>query len=63
MKQVNNNKKAYLAPMVEVMSARVEKGFAGSKPADPHAPISGGELEPYTPTDGEGNINATDLFD
>ena len=27
---MKNNKKAYLAPMVEVMNARVEKGFAGS---------------------------------
>jgi hypothetical protein len=29
-KEMKNNKKAYLAPMVEVMNARVEKGFAGS---------------------------------
>jgi len=27
---MKNMKKAYLAPMVEVMNARVEKGFAGS---------------------------------
>jgi len=25
-----NNKKAYMAPMVEVMNARVERGFQGS---------------------------------
>lgn len=42
---MKNNKKAYLAPMVEVMNARVEKGFAGSgsapiNPNDPTQPIT-----------------------
>ena len=30
MKQMNNSKKVYMAPMLEVMNVRVEKGFAGS---------------------------------
>jgi len=30
MKQMNNSKKVYMVPMLEVMNARVEKGFAGS---------------------------------
>jgi hypothetical protein len=37
---MKNNKKAYLAPMVEVMNARVEKGFQIS---------TSGPLEPVTP--------------
>lgn len=27
---MNNSKKVYMTPMLEVMNARVEKGFAGS---------------------------------
>ena len=30
MKQLENSKKVYMTPMLEVMNARVEKGFAGS---------------------------------
>lgn len=30
MKQMENSKKVYMTPMLEVMNARVEKGFAGS---------------------------------
>ena len=41
MKQMNNSKKVYMAPMLEVMNARVEKGFAGSG----EAPLTQGE--PY----------------
>lgn len=46
---MKNVKKAYMTPMVEVMNARVEKGFAGSGsvtptpgPIDPHNPYMGG---------------------
>jgi len=40
---MKNTKKAYMAPMVEVMNARVEKGFE----------LSGmnTDLEPVTPAD------------
>lgn len=37
------NKKAYMAPMVEIMNARVEKGFQVSG-TDPDARLS--DLEP-----------------
>ena len=38
---MKNNKKAYLAPMVEVMNARVEKGFAGSGTTPSGNPFDG----------------------
>lgn len=38
---MKNNKKAYLAPMVEVMNARVEKGFAGSGTPSGQDPFDG----------------------
>lgn len=38
---MKNNKKAYLAPMVEVMNARVEKGFAGSGSPSGQDPFTG----------------------
>ena len=49
MKQMNNSKKVYMTPMLEVMNARVEKGFAGSgdslvdnmEPVNPSNPGTG----------------------
>lgn len=46
---MKNNKKAYLAPMVEVMNARVEKGFAGSGNVAP-----GPNVGPFTPVNPKG---------
>ena len=40
---MKNNKKAYMTPMVEIMNARVEKGFQVSGQTEPE--ISG-TLEP-----------------
>lgn len=41
---MNSNKKVYMTPMLEVMNARVEKGFAGSG-SDSSNPLDG-QLEP-----------------
>ena len=35
------NKKNYMSPMVEILNARVEKGFAGSGSTDPHSSVPG----------------------
>lgn len=44
---MKNIKTAYMAPMVEVLNARVEKGFAGSTVTPtPDGPIGGGRFTP-----------------
>ena len=50
------NKKNYVTPMVEILNARVEKGFQTSTGATPDEHLSG--LEGYTQTQG-----ATDMGD
>lgn len=44
-KNVNNNKKKYLPPTVEMIQLSIEKGFAGSG-ADPASPSPGGSNAP-----------------
>lgn len=51
MKQMNNSKKVYMTPMLEVMNARVEKGFAGSGEGQ-----SLTDPEPYIPGGSHGGL-------
>ena len=46
---MNNSKKVYMTPMLEVMNARVEKGFAGSGEGNLT------DSEPYVNGDSHGN--------
>lgn len=55
MKKIND-KKAYLAPMVEVMNARVERGFQGSS-----SEFHGGTGLP--PVNNDPSTIEDDLFD
>jgi hypothetical protein len=58
---MKNSKKTYMTPMVDVMNARVEKGFAGS--VDPeHASISGG-LHAVVENGATGNNNDLGFVD
>ena len=54
------NKKNYMSPMVEILNARVEKGFAGSGNTDPHAPVPGG-LEGVDPNGNDNNTDGSDF--
>ncbi len=54
------NKKNYMSPMVEILNARVEKGFAGSGSTDPHAPING-DLEGIVPNPDDPNTDGSDF--
>lgn len=53
------NKKNYMSPMVEILNARVEKGFAGSS-IDPHGPING-DLEGIVPNADDPNTDGSDF--
>lgn len=58
------NKKNYLSPMVEIMNARVEKGFAGSGSGSttPTDPITGSsELPGVTHNDDDPNTDGNDF--
>lgn len=61
---MKNSKKTYMIPMVEIMSARVEKGFAGSGETPDHTTGTGG-LNPITPSQGTGTggNNTTEFVD
>ena len=53
------NKKNYMSPMVEILNARVEKGFAGSS-TDPHSPVPG-DLEGIVPNADDPNTDGSDF--
>ena len=58
------NKKNYLSPMVEIMNARVEKGFAGSGSGSttPTDPITGSsDLEGVSPNTDDPNSDGNDF--
>lgn len=48
------NKKNYMSPMVEILNARVEKGFqtSGSSSTDPHSNLPS-SIESWEPNDGD----------
>ena len=63
------NKKNYMSPMVEILNARVEKGFqtSGSSSTDPHSNMPS-NIEGWEPNDnggsGEGSeIVPSNMFD
>lgn len=54
------NKKNYMSPMVEILNARVEKGFAGSGSLDPHSAVPG-DLEGVDPNPNDNNTDGSDF--
>lgn len=55
-----NNKREYDAPMVELMEARVEKGFVGSGEVEPQPQETSGSTEGLT---GSGDSYGGNDFD
>lgn len=58
------NKKNYMSPMVEILNARVEKGFqtsSGSTPVDPHSNVPGG-IEVWDPNT-QGGTSGSEVVD
>lgn len=62
------NKKNYMSPMVEILNARVEKGFqtSGSSSTDPHSNMPS-NIDGWEPNDGDNGDGSefisADMFD